>query len=153
MTARTDQAEITALVDRFFLALDTREFTPGWARPYLTDDASMAAPVGSTRGAEAVRTAETALLRFAGTQHFASGVVTDAAFGTDHATASWNAYMVHIHHSPAPDPLFVVGGRWEATLRRTAEGWRFTTMAVHVVWTRGEPPTPETETETETETG
>ncbi|MEV7500241.1 nuclear transport factor 2 family protein [Streptomyces sp. NPDC093018] len=139
MTTQTDRTEITALVDRFFRALDAREFTPGWADGFLTPDARMQTPLGTAEGAAAVRATEEALGRYDRTQHLASGVVADTAEGTAVGTAraSWNALMVHVHHDAT---LFQVGGVFEATLTRTGDGWRFARMAVRAVWTQGRPP-------------
>jgi hypothetical protein len=71
----------------------------------------------------------------------ASDLLTDVEAGSDTARASWNALMVHIHHE-GDDPLFTVGGRSEAELRRTKEGRRFSRLAVEAVWTTGRPPLP-----------
>ncbi|WP_037676354.1 nuclear transport factor 2 family protein [Streptomyces griseus] len=138
MTTHTDDLAVHTLVHRFFRALDLRDFSPGWTDGFLTPDARMEAPVGTAEGAAAVRSTEEALLRFSKTQHIATGILTDIdATDTGRATASWNALMTHIH----PDnTLFTVGGHFSADLRSTDAGWRFTRMAVHPVWTQGEPP-------------
>ncbi|OIK29014.1 nuclear transport factor 2 family protein [Streptomyces malaysiense] len=135
MTTQTDQSEITTLVDRYFRALDAREFTPGWADAFLAPDARMETPLGTSEGAAAVRATEEALGRYDRTQHLASGIVADTDAGT--ARASWNALMVHVRHDAT---LFQVGGVFEAELARTGDGWRFARMAVRAVWTQGRPP-------------
>lgn len=147
MTTQTDHAEISTLVDRLFRALDERVFTEGWASDYLTDDVRMETPVGNSEGGDAVRATEEALGRYESTQHIASGTIVDVAAGAGRATASWNALMTHVHHGATlrergadADPLFVVGGRYEAELRRTSRGWRFHRVAVRAVWTKGQPP-------------
>lgn len=38
------------------------------------------------------------------------------------------------------DPLFTVGGRFEADLRRTSAGRRFSRVVVRPIWTKGQPP-------------
>ncbi|GGX59002.1 nuclear transport factor 2 family protein [Streptomyces minutiscleroticus] len=147
MTSRTDHAEIGVLVDRFFHALDEREFAAGWALDFVTDDVRMETPLGTSRGAAAVRSTEEALERYDRTQHIASGILTDAEAGAERATVSWNALMTHVHREATlsergadADPLFVVGGRFEADLRRTPRGWRFSRVEVRPTWTKGEPP-------------
>ncbi|MFH8338202.1 nuclear transport factor 2 family protein [Streptomyces sp. AM6-12] len=135
MTTHTDQTEIAALVGRYFRALDAREFTPGWADGFLTPDARMETPLGTSGGAAAVRATEEALARYDRTQHLASGIVADVSGAT--ARASWNALMVHVHHDAT---LFQVGGVFEADLTRTGDGWRFAGMLVRAVWTQGRPP-------------
>ena len=139
MTTQTDQIEIATLVSRFFRALDERKFTDGWAEGYFTDDVRMVAPVGVFEGPAAVRGTEEALGRFARTQHLSSDVLTDIEAASGTARASWNALMVHVHHE-GPDPLFTVGGRYDAELRRTDEGWRISQVSVEAVWTTGRPP-------------
>ncbi|MGW1024584.1 hypothetical protein ACWD4J_12885 [Streptomyces sp. NPDC002577] len=55
--------------------------------------------------------------------------------------------MIHVHHDATlrengtiTDALFTVGGRFEADLRRTPDGWRFSRVAVRPIWTEGQPP-------------
>ncbi|MEU6221734.1 nuclear transport factor 2 family protein [Streptomyces sp. NPDC047022] len=147
MTTQMDHAEISMLVDHLFRALDERKFTEDWARDFLTDDVRMETPLGTFQGTEAVHATEEALGRYARTQHIASGIVTGADAAAERATASWNALMTHVHHDAtltelggSADPLFTVGGRFEAGLRRTHDGWRFHHVAVRPIWTKGQPP-------------
>ncbi|WP_432027780.1 nuclear transport factor 2 family protein [Streptomyces sp. 1222.5] len=147
MTTQTDHTEISMLVDRLFRLLDDRELAPERARDFFTDDALMETPVGVSRGAESLPAAEEALARFDRTQHMASGIVTDADATAERATASWNALMTHVHHEETlrrrgsgADPLFTVGGRFEAELRRTPDGWRFSRLVIRPIWTQGQPP-------------
>lgn len=147
MTTQTDHAEISMLVDRLFQALDERKFAADRAREFLTGDARMETPLGTSEGTEAVRATEEALGRYDRTQHIASGIIADVDATAERATASWNALMTHVHHDATlqerggeADPLFTVGGRFEADLRRTPDGWRFSRVAVRPVWTKGEPP-------------
>ncbi|MFJ5773492.1 nuclear transport factor 2 family protein [Streptomyces sp. NPDC093094] len=127
--------EIETLVHRMFRVLDTRPFTPGLMRAYVTADARMETPLGVSTGEAAVRNSEVALGRYVRTQHIASGILTEV--DGDRATASWNALMTHVH---ADESVFMVGGRWEGDLRRTEDGWRFGRLAVQAVWTQGQPP-------------
>ncbi|MFE0513786.1 nuclear transport factor 2 family protein [Streptomyces sp. NPDC058964] len=138
-------AQIRTLVHRLFRALDERAFSPGWMRAHVTPDARMETPLGNSEGDEAVRQTERALGRYERTQHIASGILTDVGTGT--ATASWNALMTHVHREdtlralgPDTEPLFVVGGHYEADLCLTPGGWRFRRIAVRPVWTKGRPP-------------
>ncbi|WP_030617840.1 nuclear transport factor 2 family protein [Streptomyces sclerotialus] len=147
MTTSQDHAEITLLVSRFFRALDERKFDAGWARAYVTDDVRTVTPIGLAEGAAAVRHTEEAIGRFARTQHVSADVLVDADAASGTATASWNALMTHVHHpatlerrGPDADPLFTVGGRYDAQLRRTDDGWRISRMSVEAIWTTGQPP-------------
>jgi len=153
---QTDHAEISLLVHRLFRALDARTFAAGWMRDFVTDDVRMQTPLGTTEGADAAGfAAEEALGRYDRTQHIASGVLVAAEADVDadvdaeagRATASWNALMTHVHHDATlqalgadADPLFVVGGFYEADVLRTPDGWRFGRVAIRPVWTQGRPP-------------
>ncbi|MFJ8081294.1 nuclear transport factor 2 family protein [Streptomyces sp. NPDC096205] len=128
-------AEIETLVHSLFRALDARDFTPGWMRPYVAEDARMETPLGTSTGDAAVQDTEVALGRYVRTQHIASGVLAETT--GKRASASWNALMTHVH---ADESVLMVGGRWEGDLRRTEEGWRFERVAVRAVWTQGKPP-------------
>lgn len=144
----TENAEISTLVHRFFRALDEREFAAGWMRDFVTDDVRMETPLGTTENADSGgAAAQEALGRYDRTQHIASGVLADVDAGGGRATASWNALMTHVHHDATlqalgadADPLFTVGGFYEADVLRTPDGWRFGRVAVRPVWTKGQPP-------------
>ena len=145
MTSQTDHFDINTLVSRFFRALDAREFKDGWAREFLTDDVRTETPLGTTRGSAVVGEAEVSVERYARTQHISSDLLVDTA--GDRAQASWNALMTHVHHDTTLErlgenvpPLFTVGGRYDAELRRTPDGWRIAHMTVHAIWTDGHPP-------------
>jgi hypothetical protein len=140
-----EHIEISAVVSRFFRALDERKFDGDWHRDYFTDDVRMVAPLGIASGDEAVRVTAEAVERFARTQHMATDVLTDV--DGDLATASWNALMVHVHREATlrqrgadANPVFTVGGYYDAELRRTPGGWRFSRMSIRAIWTTGEPP-------------
>ncbi|MFH0172645.1 nuclear transport factor 2 family protein [Streptomyces cacaoi] len=147
MTTRTDHTEISMLISRFFRALDERKFDGDWARAYLTDDVRTVTPIGAADGVEAMAHAKEAVERYARTQHIASDVLVDVEAASGRATASWNALMTHVHHDATlqqrgegANPLFTVGGYWEAELRREQEGWRISRTSVRAVWTTGQPP-------------
>ncbi|MEV0224221.1 nuclear transport factor 2 family protein [Streptomyces sp. NPDC050704] len=74
-------------------------------------------------------------------------VDVDDHIGSGRASATWNALMTHVHHESTlralgegAAPLFTVGGRYEADLSRTADGWRISRVSVRVIWTAGQPP-------------
>ncbi|MFE6821412.1 nuclear transport factor 2 family protein [Streptomyces sp. NPDC057690] len=146
-TTQTDHTEISMLVSRFFRALDERKFEGDWARDYVTDDVRTTTPIGAADGVEAMAHAREALERYARTQHITSDLLIDVEPASGRATTSWNALMTHVHHDATlqrrgkdADPLFTVGGYWEAELRRERGGWRFSGMSVQALWTTGQPP-------------
>ncbi|MFF2503077.1 nuclear transport factor 2 family protein [Streptomyces sp. NPDC058067] len=150
-----DHFEISTLVSGFFRTMDERRFDEGWAGAYFTDDLRTTTPLGIAEGADAVRHIEEATGRFAATLHISSDVLVRAEPGARTASASWNAHMTHVHldstlqvRGENANPLFTVGGVYEAKLRRTPSGWRFSHMSVRAVWTTGEPPVLPAETAT-----
>ncbi|MBY8884993.1 nuclear transport factor 2 family protein [Streptomyces sp. PTM05] len=135
-----DRAEIVELIDRWFLCLDLRDVGEERARFFFTGDARSETPLGDHDGlADLVEGTRVALGRFDRTQHVGANHVVD--IDGDHAAVRWNAVMTHVHPASrgAAQP-FVVGGYWEGDAVRTPEGWRFRRIAVHPVWTTGEPP-------------
>ncbi|MFJ8822887.1 nuclear transport factor 2 family protein [Streptomyces sp. NPDC102467] len=142
-----DHSEVATLVSAFFHTLDEQRFDEGWALAYFTDDLRTTTPLGVAEGVDAVRQVEEAIGRFAATLHASSDVLVRAEPGARTAHASWNAHMTHVHldstlqaRGEGANPLFTVGGIYEAELRRTEEGWRISRMSVRAVWTTGEPP-------------
>lgn len=136
--AAPDPTLVHHLVHRLFRALDARDLQPDRMREFVTEDVRMETPVGAGVGADAARGAEEALAPFAVTQHIASGILVDAHDpGGGTARVSWNALMTHVY---ADDTLFTVGGFFDADLRGTPDGWRFSRIAVRPLWTRGTPP-------------
>ncbi|MGK5637075.1 nuclear transport factor 2 family protein [Streptomyces sp. URMC 126] len=92
-------------------------------------------------------TQEEAVGWFARTQHLTTDLLVDVDATAGTATASWNSLMTHVHHAATLRecgegalPVFTVGGLWQATLRRTPDGWRFSRTSVRPNWTTGEPP-------------
>lgn len=145
---RAGREEIADLVSRYFRSLDEREFDAAWARAYFTPDVRSVTPVGTAEGAEEiVRHTARALGRFARTQHMSADVVVDAAGDGRTARVGWNALMTHVHREETlrargadADPVFTVGGHWQADAVRTADGRRFAGIVIEPLWTRGQPP-------------
>ncbi|GGT13522.1 nuclear transport factor 2 family protein [Streptomyces chromofuscus] len=136
MSDHTVSLDIHILVHRLFRGLDARDSSPAWMRDLVTEDVRMETPVGAAEGAEAVgRLSQEAVGRFVRTQHLASGILVDV--DGERADVSWNAHMTHVHED---ETLFTVGGRFDAEVRLTRDGWRFSRMAVRPVWTQGRPP-------------
>lgn len=142
-----DHAEIAALISGLFRTLDERRFEEGWADAYFTDELHVTSPVGEATGTEAIRLAEEAVNRFTATLHISSDLLVRTTPDARTADATWNAHMTHVHRDSTlrargegANPLFTVGGVYEARLRRTGRGWRVSGMGVRAVWTTGEPP-------------
>lgn len=139
---RNEITEFSALVSRFFRAMDAREFPEGWASGHFTADARLSSPIGSAEGigAVAAHVAES-VRRFARTQHTSSDVLVDS---TEPVVLTWNSLMTHVHREddlPAgANPVFQVGGLWRAELRSTPEGWRISDLSHEAIWITGQPP-------------
>ncbi|MBZ6474592.1 nuclear transport factor 2 family protein [Streptomyces griseocarneus] len=137
LRALTDRAGIERLVTDYLRSLDERAFGDDWARSFFTEDASTRTPVGTHEGAEAQLTStRDAMALFERTVHFGSNIAVD--LHGDRATVRWNQLSTHV--LGAPERLFESGGHVEAEAVRTPDGWRLRRMALHIVWTKGEPP-------------
>jgi len=65
------------------------------------------------------------------------------AIEIDGDVARTRSYMLAVHrHGDDPADHATGAGWYENTLRRTAEGWRFAVVRVHVVWRSGAGPLP-----------
>ncbi|MBT2456041.1 nuclear transport factor 2 family protein [Streptomyces sp. ISL-86] len=117
----------------------------------------MESPHGSSVGADAVRQSQQAVEDWAVIQYLNTDLLIDVDGDGEgdgdgdgsSATASWNSLMTHVHHEAALkalgedlDPLFTVGGVWEADLRRTSAGWRISRTSVRPLWMSGTAPQP-----------
>ncbi|GAA2670149.1 MULTISPECIES: nuclear transport factor 2 family protein [Actinosynnema] len=142
---RDEITEFSALISRFFRAMDAREFPVGWAGEHFTTDARLSSPIGSAEGIEevAAHVAES-VRRFARTQHTSSDVLVESA---DPVVLTWNALMTHVHaestllaRGPGANPVFQVGGLWRAELRSTPDGPRISDLSHEAIWITGQPP-------------
>ncbi|MCC3771625.1 nuclear transport factor 2 family protein [Streptomyces sp. UNOC14_S4] len=145
-----DRAEITGLVDRYLLSLDTLPggdgFDDEWARSFFTEDVEISSPVGEHRGIEGLAESERATMaKFERTQHIGTNYLI--GLDGDRATVRWNALMTHVHlastqaaRGAEPGGHFDVGGTFTGEAVRTADGWRFRRLDIRAVWTNGQGP-------------
>lgn len=139
LRALADRADVDRLVTGYLHSLDEGTLDEAWARSFFTPDASSETPVGVHEGIGAqLSSTRDAMALFARTVHFGTDRSVDFDGGGDRATVRWNQLSTHVLGSP--ERLFVSGGRSEAEVVRTPEGWRFRRLALRVVWTRGQPP-------------
>lgn len=144
MTDFQVQHDISELVSRYFRALGERRFDGEWAAEFFTDDITVASPHGIAEGEDAVRQSRDAVEAWAAIQYLNTDLIVDVdPADPTRASASWNALMTHTPQ-PADDGedtgLFTVGGVWEARVRLTADGWRFSHTGVRPIWTTGQVP-------------
>ncbi|RLU86935.1 hypothetical protein CTZ27_24460 [Streptomyces griseocarneus] len=145
-----DRAEITGLVDRYLLSLDTLPDSGGfddeWARSLFTEDVGISSPVGEHRGIAGLAESERATMaKFERTQHIGTNYLI--GLDGDRATVRWNALMTHVHPASTqaargaePGGHFDVGGTFTGEVVRTAAGWRFRRLDIRAVWTSGRGP-------------
>lgn len=131
-----DERAIVAVAVRYCWALDTREWDA--LDDVFLDDAT--AHLGETRdlhGLDAIkRRCRAALERLDESQHLVSThqVYVDG----DRATHRCYVHAQHTRRGVASGNNYVVGGRYEDELARTAGGWRIAHRTLAVMWTEGD---------------
>jgi hypothetical protein len=142
--ALTARAEITDLINRLARELDERVLDPQrfdeqWAGSFFTEDARTSYPVGGFTGIAAIAEGIRAgMSKFVRTQHVHSNHIID--LGDDSATVRWDLLATHVLRESGEEHLFSVGDYYDGEVVRTAAGWRFRQMTLHVTWTTGTPP-------------
>ncbi|GAA4915020.1 SnoaL-like protein [Stackebrandtia albiflava] len=149
MRELADRVEISELISRFYREVEAanghpERLGPDWERSYFTPDVRVEYPFAVLEGIELVGRS----LRDATGMFAAVHVLTtdhEIRIDGDRAFARWNTYNTHVHHpgfAAEHGELFVVGDRFTGDLVRTADGWRFATQTLEVIWSRGTPPPP-----------
>ncbi|MEV6775163.1 nuclear transport factor 2 family protein [Streptomyces syringium] len=146
-----DRADITGLIDRYLLSLDTvpaggGRFDDAWARGLFTEDIRITTPIGDHEGIAGLAESEqSTFAKFERTQHVGTNYMI--ALDGDRATVRWNALMTHVHlattqqaRGAEPGGHFDVGGTFTGEAVRTGQGWRFRRLIVQAVWTTGQGP-------------
>ncbi|MEU3609177.1 nuclear transport factor 2 family protein [Streptomyces sp. NPDC035033] len=143
-----DGLEIASLLNRYILGLDDEDVVldEKWACGIFTRDAVVTFPVGESRGIEEiVQDHRRMLAAWERTQHMHSPA--DVVVAGDSARLVAHVVATHVHrtgsppHAPTADPpTFSAGTFVSAGVRRTADGWRFTSLGFRLRWTRGTPP-------------
>jgi hypothetical protein len=139
------KAEITELLNRYFAALDQRDFDTTTMRLIFADDARIVRP----NGAEMIgpqtfgESHRNSFVRFRATQHMASGVVVTFL---DHEQAEFLGNLVAMHlwaeglgdTTVHPnDNYFLASGVISGKAAMTPQGWRITQLANEVIWRKG----------------
>ncbi|MCT4356200.1 nuclear transport factor 2 family protein [Streptomyces sp. Je 1-79] len=148
-----DRAALGDLAEGYLASLDEGTFDEEWARSFFTEDVELVYPVGSHRGIAGVPGFTRQIMdRWESTHHQGSPslVVLDG----DRATVSWSLIASHLHFDsprpPAASRYFQLGGRFDASARRTPLGWRFTRMRLRIIWSTGQVPAEVTSVAAET---
>jgi hypothetical protein len=136
----TDRADIAQLCDSYAMHLDRDRDSDEWVTEVFTADAHLTFPFGEYRGlsglAEFQHMARTNVDR---TQHISSNY--DIELAGDTARVRVHLTAVHVLKRADPGTHFSIGGHYEATAVRTAQGWRFSRLIFDLVWNAGLLPT------------
>jgi hypothetical protein len=122
----TDRQAVVDLVDGLGLWLDEKRF--GEARDLLSEDVRVRTPGGVAKGIEQVA-AQAARNHAVPTQHVITNV--RVTLDGDRATAGANLVVTF-----AGERLRTLGERYAFEARRTADGWRLSSIQVEPVWVK-----------------
>ena len=136
---------ITEVINRYFAALDQKQFDVATMSQVFTDDATIQRPHGAiTTGPNDIGDSHSrSLQRFQATQHLTSGFIITL---NDDTSAAFRANIVAMHlwaeghGDPSVDPsenYFLAGGVLTGHVSLEADGWRIVAIANRVIWRRG----------------
>src|SRR5215212_1465514 len=132
-----NKAEITELINRYFAALDQRDFDATTLRLIFADDARIVRPNGAAMIGPQIlgESHRKSFARFRATQHMASGVVVTFH---DPEQAAFRGNLVAMHFwaeglgDPTVDPsdnYFLAQGVISGKAAMTSQGWRITQLS------------------------
>jgi ketosteroid isomerase-like protein len=130
-----DERDIVAVALRYCRALDTKDWAK-LATVFLPDATADLSSGTNLVGLDAiVGRIRTALEHLDDSQH----LVGNHEVTVDGDTATHRCYLQaqHIRKAATGGPNYIVAGRYEDTLTRTAEGWRIAHRTLTVMWTEG----------------
>ena len=135
MTAE-DEAAIRRLIVSAWAALDRQDwetYASAWA-----EDGEFEI-LGNHRHGRAEIAAGPAgdLAHYDAVQHVIANELIDG--DGDEASGQWYAIAMHVPDSAQPSEHADAGVRYTFRARRTAEGWRFSAVRLHLLWTAGLP--------------
>lgn len=130
-----DERDIVAVISRYCRALDTKN----WALlsdVFLPEATADLATTSELVGIEAiVDRIRTALELLDDSQHLVGNHEVDV--DGDNATHRCYLQAQHVRAAAVGGPNYLVGGRYEDRLVRTAAGWRIAHRTLTVMWTDG----------------
>ena len=134
--------DITNVVNRYFRALDERNFDAQHFATFFTKEANVTRPNGAylTGPEEISASHKQSFIRFEGSQHFATG----HDISIDGKTAIVRATLIAMHiwqgsntDANNADNFFVAGGVIDAMLVQVDEQWKISKISNTVVWRAG----------------
>jgi len=130
-TELADRQHIVDLVTSVGRCLDERDFDG--LRGLFTDEATVATPGGTVRGHDAlVAQARRGHSRDKGIQHVITNHLVD--IDGDRASVRANLLVAFAASGPEDPQPFLLGEVYRFELRRTAAGWRITSLSSTPVW-------------------
>lgn len=137
VTARllADRAAITDLTHRYCWALDTKDFD---ALDHVFHPEANGDLLEDVRGRVAIKARiARALTPLDQTQHLVANHMIRVE--GDRAWCRCYLQSQHVRKAAQGDPNFIIAGRYEDELIRTADGWRIIFRKLTVMWTSGNP--------------
>ncbi|SRR5581483_1901212 len=135
-------AEVTQVFNRYFRALDEKNFELAHLQLIFTPNAEVIRPNGAAMvGPERIgKSHKESFDRFRGTQHLLIG--HEVTIDGEQATVRANLVAMHLWANGSSDVnstenYFLAGSVITAQLLNTPEGWRISRMESHVVWRGG----------------
>ena len=130
-----DERDVVAVALRYCKALDTKDW-PALRTVFLDDATAQLGQPPTLTGVDAIATRiREALEQLDDSQHLVGNheVLVDG----DAATHRCYLQAQHIRNAAEGGPNYVVAGRYEDHLTRTAQGWRIAHRTLTVMWTDG----------------
>ncbi|MEU7144232.1 nuclear transport factor 2 family protein [Nocardia sp. NPDC046473] len=138
-----DTARITRVFNRYFRALDDKQFDEPHFRQIFTPDGKTIRPNGiATIGpANIANSHAESCTRFEGSQHLPTG--HDVTIDGETTTVRANLVAIHLWKDRSADAAMlerslIAGGVGTADLRDTSDGWRIAEIANHILWRTGD---------------
>jgi SnoaL-like domain len=132
-----DERDIVAVALRYCRALDTEDWDL-LAEVFEPESTARLGGPSLLEGIDAVvARVRTALQHLDGSQHLVGN--HEVAVEGDTATHRCYLQAQHVRRSAAGGPNYIVAGRYDDRLVRTAAGWRIAHRTLTVMWTDGNP--------------
>ena len=142
ITELINTAEIISIVNRYFRALDEKNFDAQHFASIFTPQAKVTRPNGASLIGPAEISASHAksFTRFEGSQHFVAG--HDISLDGSTATVRANLIAMHMWQGSKADAnkldnFFIAGGVVQATLMQSEGQWKISQMSNVVLWRAG----------------
>ena len=134
--------EVTQVFNRYYRALDEKNFELSHLQQIFTPDAEVVRPNGAAMvGPEVIGNShKESFARFRGSQHILTN--HDVTIDGDQATVRANLVAMHLwakgkSNVNSPEDYFLAGSVVTARLVHTSDGWRISRAESHVVWRGG----------------